>query len=106
MRARFENKSGTMHSNLVPAAGGLEFQCLLGPVQQQDLPAATDAAKRKVCKQETGGDFPPEKVGLHLHNQSQTDPISAWSQSPIDPLTSHFTASAASSVPDLILFPS
>lgn len=48
VRARFENKSGTMYNSLVPTVGGLDFQCLLGPVQQ-DLPVA---AKSKVCKQE------------------------------------------------------
>lgn len=94
-----------MYDNLVPAVGGLEFQCLLGPVQQQDLPVVTDAAKTKVCKQEMDRDFPPENVGLHLHTQSQTDPISAWSQSSIDPLTSHFSASAVSFITDLNTFP-
>lgn len=76
-----------MYNNLV------EFQCLLGPVQQQSLPVATDAAKTRAYKQETDRDFPPESLELHLHTQSQTDPISARSQSSIDPLASHFTAS-------------
>lgn len=92
-----------MYNSLVPTVGGLDFQCLLGPVQQ-DLPVATEAAKSKVCKQEIDRDFPPENVGLHLHTQSQTDPISAWSQSSIDPQTSHFIPSAVSFVPDLIPF--
>lgn len=41
-----------MYNNLVSAVGGLEFQCLLGPVQQQDLPVAAKAAKTRVCKQQ------------------------------------------------------
>lgn len=95
-----------MYNTLVPAVGGLDFQCLLGPVQQQDLPAATNAAEAEVCKQERDRDVPPESVGLHLPTQSQAYPISAWSQSPIDPLTSHYSASAVSFIPGLIPFPS
>lgn len=41
---------------------------------------------------------------LYIHTQRHTDPDSAWSHAAIDPLTSHFTKSAVSSIPVLIHF--
>lgn len=105
VRARFENKSGRMYNSLVLAVAGTWLPVSAGSSSTAGPPSCQRLSEKQKCaSRKTEGDFPPEKVGLHLRTQSQTDPISAWSQSSIDPLTSHFTASAVSFVPDLIPF--
>lgn len=96
-----QKKPDKMGVNFVPAAGGLPvFQRLL----LQFCPSPPSVATNIASVQAGKTTLPTREHSPHP--QCQRDPISAWSQSPIDPLTSHLAASAASFVPDLSPFPS